>query len=63
MSTSGGADRQPPRDEYRGMPTWVKWFMVAAVVAATLLLLGGEHGPGRHVSSPAAHESSAQASP
>ena len=38
-----------------GMPRWVKGLLVAAVAAALLivvvmLLLGGEHGPGRHMS-------------
>ena len=39
---------------YTGMPTWVKWFVVAAFVLAVVvvvaLLVGGEHGPGRHMS-------------
>ena len=38
-----------------GMPRWVKGLLIAALVAALLiaaamLLLGGEHGPGRHMS-------------
>jgi hypothetical protein len=36
-----------------GLPRWVKWFLIvtAAIVGVGLLLmvlLGGEHGPGRH---------------
>ena len=36
-----------------GLPRWVKWFLIvtAAVVGVGVLLmvlLGGEHGPGRH---------------
>ena len=48
----------PPRSqgEYPGMPTWVKWFLLVALVAAVLvvavlLITGGDHGPGRHMSS------------
>ena len=41
--------------EYTGMPGWVKWFVIAAVVLAVVLLVaklvgGGEHGSGRHMS-------------
>ena len=37
------------------MPVEVKWFVIAAVVLAVLLLVaklvgGAEHGPGRHMS-------------
>ncbi|QIK74058.1 MULTISPECIES: hypothetical protein [Nocardioides] len=40
---------------YTGMPGWVKWFVVGAVVLVIVLLAGlllgsGEHGPGRHMS-------------
>ena len=38
-----------------GMPRWVKGLLIAALaaallIAAAMLLLGGEHGPGRHLS-------------
>jgi hypothetical protein len=38
-----------------GMPRWVKGLLITALVvalliAAAMLLLGGEHGPGRHMS-------------
>lgn len=44
-------------DELSGVPRWVKVFLLVALAVAVvgvvvLLLLGGEHGPGRH--SPAA---------
>lgn len=40
---------------YTGMPGWVKWFAIAAMVLGVVLLVaklvgGGEHGPGRHMS-------------
>ena len=45
-------------DAYTAMPKWVKWFLAAvvavvAVVVAVLLVAGGDHGPGRHMSAPA----------
>lgn len=38
-----------------GLPRWVKGLLIAALaaallIAAAMLLLGGEHGPGRHMS-------------
>lgn len=51
--TSGSrSDGAPP---LTGMPRWVKGLLIAGLVAALLigaamLLLGGEHGPGRHLS-------------
>lgn len=39
---------------FTGMPVWVKWFIVAAAIAVVVLLVallvGGNHGPGRHMS-------------
>lgn len=39
---------------YTGMPGWVKWLIIAAVVLVVVLvwalLVGGDHGPGRHMS-------------
>ena len=42
-----------------GMPRWVKIFLIAAAVvlvllAAAMLISGGQHGPGRHLSSASA---------
>lgn len=39
---------------YAGMPGWVKWFVVGAVLLVLVLVAGlllgrGEHGPGRHM--------------
>jgi hypothetical protein len=39
------------------MPRWVKIFIAAAValivlMVVAMLLIGGHHGPGRHLSSP-----------
>ena len=49
-----------PATSYSGMPGWVRWFVVVAVVLGLLLvvaaLAGGEHGPGRHLSSGPAGE-------
>jgi hypothetical protein len=41
----------------RGVPRWVKLFGLAAILLLALaivvmLLSGGQHGPGRHLSSP-----------
>jgi hypothetical protein len=52
---SDSSSHEGPAPSYTGMPRWVKWFVVLAVVLAILLLVGaalagGEHGPGRHVS-------------
>ena len=42
------------RPGYAPRPGWVKWLviagLVAVLVAALALLSGGEHGPGRHLS-------------
>ena len=51
--TSGSRSEAAP--PLTGMPRWVKGLLIAALVAALLitaamLLLGGEHGPGRHMS-------------
>ena len=51
--TSGSRSEQAPPPT--GMPRWVKGLLIAALVAAlvivaAMLLLGGEHGPGRHMS-------------
>lgn len=48
----------PDSQEPRGMPRWVKVFgiivaILAIVVVAILIFGGGEHGPGRHLSSSA----------
>lgn len=60
MSTAPqGPDRGPaPTDrdepEYAGFPKWVKLLLAALVVLILVLLvatwLGGDHGPGRHLS-------------
>ena len=48
-----------PRPE--GTPRWVKVFGIIALVAillfVTLLLMGGHHGPGRHMGSGGGHAS------
>jgi hypothetical protein len=45
-------DRDEP--EYNGFPGWVKLLLAALIVLVLVLLvatwLGGEHGPGRHMS-------------
>ena len=48
--TGAGSDRRPNA----GTPSWVKAFVVVAVVAVLLFVAsqvvgGGGHGPGRHV--------------
>lgn len=45
----------PPAPERPGVPRWVKVFLavaaaVALVLIALMLLSGGTHGPGRHLS-------------
>lgn len=52
---SGSGGGQPPA--YSGMPGWVKWFVIGAIVLGIVLIIGplfgrGEHGPGRHNMSP-----------
>ena len=45
---------QTEQPEYAGMPTWVKWVLIAAAVVVLVvvaLVFGSEHGPGRHMSS------------
>ena len=47
-----------------GIPRWVKVFVVVAVVVLLLmvvamLITGGEHGPGRHLSASAMYERTA----
>ena len=58
------SDKQPSRghagsgqdgSSTTGMPRWVKVFLIVAVALAVLavvamLIVGGEHGPGRHQS-------------
>lgn len=50
----GSPDRDDAAPTYTAIPGWVKWLIVAAVVLgvvlAVALLVGGEHGPGRHMS-------------
>ena len=42
------------RPGYAARPGWVKWLVIAGLVAVLVvtiaLLAGGEHGPGRHLS-------------
>lgn len=49
------ADSPPHSRQHPGAPRWVKVFGVIALVLVVLLtialLVGGEHGPGRHTSS------------
>ena len=50
MSSQGDDDAAGPQ---AGMPRWVKWFLVGAAVVVgvgllVMVLVGGEHGPGRH---------------
>lgn len=60
-----GASRETGSDEDRGVPRWVKVFGMAMAallisVVVVMLLAGGQHGPGRHLSTlgaalPASH--------
>lgn len=56
-------DRDEP--EYTGFPTWVKLSLVGLIVLILVLLVatwvGGEHGPGRHLSRDAVGVTEAQA--
>ena len=44
---------QPERQVTTGAPPWVKLFAIIALVlvalVVVLLLIGGNHGPGRHM--------------
>ena len=45
------------RSDLKGMPRWVKVFLIVGaallIVAVVVFLIGGgQHGPGRHLSSP-----------
>ena len=56
MSTAPHNDR-PADDGHPGMPTWVRWTLVAVLVLVVVLVVlrfvvGGDHGPGRHLSAP-----------
>ena len=47
-----------------GLPRWVKVFLIAVVVivllmVAAMAITGGQHGPGRHLSSSALREATA----
>ena len=62
-----GAQQEPRAGSTRGLAGIPRWVKVFVVVAATLLLLmvvamlitGGEHGPGRHLSASAMYERTA----
>jgi hypothetical protein len=62
-----GAQQQLPGGSTRGLAGIPRWVKVFVVVAATLLLLmvvamlitGGQHGPGRHLSAPSISERTA----
>jgi len=52
LNSGSRSEGAPP---LTGMPRWVKGLLIAALVVALLivtamLFLGGEHGPGRHLS-------------
>jgi hypothetical protein len=53
------AQEGPDRDPTAGTPRWVKVFGAVALLIVLLLivamLLGGEHGPGRHLSPAGLH--------
>jgi hypothetical protein len=60
------ARKEPPRSTAT-MPFWVKVFLITAavlvvLVVALMLVSGGQHGPGRHLSSSAWTGSLPQAS-
>jgi hypothetical protein len=42
------------KPDYAPRPAWVKWLAIAlgvlVLVVVVALLVGGEHGPGRHMS-------------
>ncbi len=60
MSTAADDNPSPdaPTDDgYTGLPRWVKRTLLAILAVIVLLVLarfvvGGDHGPGRHMSAP-----------
>lgn len=61
MTTPHDPARDPAGDpvglgkpEYAPRPAWVRWLVIVAVVLLAVvvvaLVVGGEHGPGRHIS-------------
>jgi len=62
-----GAQPGPPGRSIRGLAGTPRWVKVFVVVAATVLLMmvvamlitGGEHGPGRHLSAASIYERTA----
>lgn len=56
MSSPRNTDPAGPNN-YTTMPRWVKWTLIAIVALIVLaiftaLVIGGDHGPGRHFSAP-----------
>ena len=56
MSTAPNTN-QAAGDGYTGMPKWVKWTLLAvlgvvAILVVLRFVIGGDHGPGRHMSAP-----------
>ena len=44
-------------DGYTGMPKWVRWTLIAVLAVVVILVVlrfvvGGNHGPGNHMSAP-----------
>ena len=65
---SSAPNTGPPNDGYTRMPKWVKWTLITLLVLAVLgifaaLVVGGDHGPGRHTSAPSLPPTVAPASP
>jgi hypothetical protein len=62
-----GAEQEPQKGSTRRLADIPRWVKVFGVVAATVLLLmvvamlitGGQHGPGRHLSASAMYERTA----
>ena len=62
-----GAPQEPQGGSTRGLagiPRWVKVFIVVAaavplLMVVAMLITGGEHGPGRHLSASAIYERTA----
>ena len=55
LHAGDGPSRKPDSEEDRGVPRWVKVFGLAVAgllisAAVVMLLSGGRHGPGRHLS-------------